>query len=85
MKSVFRIEDMSRKGRLKIIQQDDGDIIVAVQSEENGLLMPGDSVEFCSIGSGGGRSEHTLAALRNLMVAMELDNAETPIIPFITL
>jgi hypothetical protein len=76
MKVVERIEDMSVRGRLRIIQQDDGDIIVAVQSERDGLLQPGDSVEFCTIGTGGGRSPRTLNALRALMAAMEGDNAE---------
>lgn len=76
MKKVERNEDMSRLGRLRLLQQTDGDIIIAVQSEENGLIQPGDSVEFCT---SGGRSPHTLAALRNLMKAMELDNLENPI------
>jgi hypothetical protein len=35
--------------------------------------------EFCQPFTGGGRSRHTLAALRKLAEAMERDNAETPI------
>lgn len=76
---VDRIEDMSVRGRLRLIQQDDGDIIVAVQPEQDGLIQGGDSVEFCVPGAGGGRSTHTLAALRALMDAMERDNLERPI------
>lgn len=78
MRKVERLEDMSRRGKLRIIRQDDGDIIVAVQSEKDGMLQPGDSVEFCTIGTGGGRSRHTHAALLELMAAMERDNAEEP-------
>jgi hypothetical protein len=76
---VTRIEDMSARGRLRLIQQTDGDIIVSVQPEENGLVQSGAAVEFCVPGAGGGRSTHTLAALRALMDAMELDNCERPI------
>jgi len=78
MRIVARLEDMSRRWRLRLIRQDDGDIIVAVQSEEDGLLQPGNSVEFCAIGTGGGRSRHTHAALLSLIEAMERDNAEEP-------
>jgi len=79
MRVVERIEDMSSRGRLRLIQQDDGDIIVAVQSMENGLLQPGDSVEFCAGFGGGGKSPHTMAALFKLMEAMKLDNNESPV------
>jgi len=81
MKTVERLEDMSSRGRLRIHQQDDGDIIVAVQSESDGLLQPGDSVEFCAPFSGGGRSPRTLAALKALMVAMEEDNIRAVPLP----
>jgi hypothetical protein len=76
---VTRNEDMSARGRLRLIQQADGDIIVAVQPERDGLIQSGESVEFCVPGAGGGRSSHTLAALRELMDAMERDNREHPI------
>ena len=78
-RTVTRREDMSARGYLKVLQQDDGDIIVAVYPEEDGLIQPGRSVEFCAPGAGGGRSTHTMAALRALMVAMEKDNSERPI------
>lgn len=76
---VERLEDMSSRGRLRLIEQMDGDIIVAVQSMEDGFLGIGDSVEFCSGYSGGGKSPHTMEALRNLMEAIKKDNAENPI------
>lgn len=76
---VKRTEDMSQRGHLELLIQDDGDIIVAVYPEENGLIAPGGSVEFCISGSGGGRSTHTHKALRDLYTAMERDNQERPI------
>lgn len=75
---VERLEDMSSRGRLRLIQQEDGDIIVAVQSMENGLLQIGDSVEFCSGVAGGGKSPNTMEALIALMEAMRLDNIQYP-------
>lgn len=76
-KIVERHEDMSPLGRLRLIVQDDGDVIVAVvpdPDEPPGRF--GNSVEFCSVGGGGGHSPHTLRALRELVKAMEADNAE---------
>lgn len=79
MKVQERLEDMSVRGRLRLIEQDDGDIIVAVQSmDNNGFLQPGDSVEFCALFSGGGGSPKTLDALRALMEAMRQDNLNNP-------
>lgn len=78
MNCVTRAEDMSADGRLRIMQQDDGDMIVVIvpPSEER---TPSVSVEFCSVGSGGGRSPHTVKVLRLLMAAMRRDNAERKI------
>jgi len=78
MEFVERIEDMSSRGLLRLIKQEDGDIIIAIQSMENGLLQIGDSVEFCSGFAGGGRSPNTMNALNALMEAMRLDNIEHP-------
>lgn len=71
--TVARLEDMSVHGLLRLIQQDDGDIIIAVTPEENGCIGLGVSVEFCT---SGGKSPHTLHALRALMAAMQKDNEE---------
>lgn len=79
MRVVKRIEDMSPRGYLQVRIAGDGDIHVAVYPEENGLVDGPFSVEFCAIGTGGGRSQHTLAALRALADAMERDNEERPI------
>jgi hypothetical protein len=77
---VERHEDMSAVGRLCLIAQPDGDIIVSliVEDREHAPKFGG-SVEFCSPGGGGGRSPHTIRALRELFLAMERDNTENPI------
>ncbi len=79
MIKVERKEDMSCCGKLRLIRQDDGDIIITVQSERDGLLQPGDSVEFCTTGLGGGKSPNTITALRALMDAMQRDNDNYPL------
>lgn len=80
---VERIEDMSPDGKLSVLRQPDGDIIVNVRPSKGdrdyGGSPFGVSVEFCAPGAGGGRSPHTLRALRDLMEAIEKDNAESPI------
>ena len=77
---VARNEDMSPNGLLRLIKQDDGDVIVTVCSDPEDTLFGGTvaSVEFCSCGSGGGKSPHTLKALRELFEAMRRDNEECP-------
>jgi hypothetical protein len=77
IKCVTRAEDMSPDGRLRIWQQEDGDFIVEIvpwSKEEK----PSASVEFCTVGSGGGRSPHTRLALVALMEAIRQDNTESP-------
>lgn len=76
---VERNEDMTPLGRLALIFQVDGDVIVAVRADPDAMFNT--SVEFCQPGSGGGRSKHTLRALRELGEAMKRDNAESPIFP----
>lgn len=74
MKIAERFEDMSPRGRLRVIQQDDGDMIVCVIEDlESGSGCAGlsASVEFCT---SGGKSPKTLAALRDLMFAIAEDN-----------
>ena len=70
---VERFEDMSPRGRMRLIQQKDGDIIIALIPDPNSRDR--DDVEFCL---SGGQSPHTLKALRELLSAMERDNAENP-------
>lgn len=75
MNIAERFEDMSPRGRLRVLQQDDGDMSVAVIEDlQSGSLCAGlmASVEFCN---SGGKSPRTLDALRALMMAMAEDNA----------
>ena len=76
MRQAERFEDMSPRGRLRVLQQDDGDMLVAVvedpDGDHGGILV---GVEFCT---SGGKSPKTLEALRNLMRAMAEDNADRP-------
>ncbi len=75
---VTRAEDMSPDGRLRVWMQQDGDLIVEVVPESS-KQEPSASVEFCTVGSGGGRSPHTRKALMELMEAIKRDNKESPI------
>ena len=72
IKSVVRQEDMSPTGRLRVTLQVDGDVIVTATDGDGNHT----SVEFCSITSGGGQSPRTQKALRDLYIAMELDNED---------
>lgn len=76
---VERNEDMSPDGKLRIIRQNDGDIIIGIIPGFDKDIVFGQSVEFCECGSGGGRSPKTRRALIALMKAMEEDNADRPI------
>lgn len=75
---VERHEDMSPRGTLQIRRQEDGDMIICVIPDPGEPMHCAPSIEFCSVGSGGGQSTHTLNALRDLMLAIELDNTEAP-------
>lgn len=77
MKTAERFEDMSQRGRLRIHQQEDGDMIVCVITDPNDPESAGAmcSVEFCT---SGGKSPKTREAIRNLMLAMAEENAEKP-------
>lgn len=80
-----RNEDMSPDARLKLFREEDGDIIVSIIPSTEKLRknysfgLEAMEVQFCTIGSGGGRSPHTRKALFALMEAIELDNKENPI------
>lgn len=69
-----RKEDMSPDGSLALICQPDGDVIVRVIPGEDNERLGLSSVEFCSVGGGGGKSPHTLRALRELARAIDRDN-----------
>jgi len=73
-----RFEDMSPSGRLRVLQQDDGDMIVEVIEDLNSQSCTAGlscAVEFCT---SGGKSPKTRVALRALMLAIAEENAERP-------
>lgn len=74
--TVGRIGDMHPKRALNLHVQEDGDIIVWIGEPIFLQNQPieNTSVEFCTIGMGGGKSPKTLDALRTLVKAMEEDN-----------
>jgi len=76
MRVAERFEDMSPRGRLRVLQQDDGDMIVCVIEDPNSSTR-GEmtSVEFCT---SGGKSPKTREALLALMLAMAEENAARP-------
>lgn len=69
---VERYEDMTPTGKLTMIRQQDGDVILVAMGEDFQQV----ALEFCTPMTGGGSSEHTHKALCALMVAMEKDNVE---------
>lgn len=72
-RDVGRLEDMSPDGVMRVSFDSDNDVSVGVYDERGSAV-----VEFCTPGSGGGKSSRTRRALIALMVAMEADNAEDP-------
>lgn len=78
MRVAERFEDMSRRGRLRVHQQGDGDMIIEVIEDPEsqgccaGLIA---SVGFCT---SGGKSPKTRHALLLLMQAMAEENAAHP-------
>lgn len=80
MRHIERFEDMSPRGKLILTQQEDGDIVVGIipTSLEKARRHFVQTAGFCTVGSGGGQSPRTLAALVALMDAIEADNREAP-------
>jgi hypothetical protein len=74
-KTYTRLGDMGEGTALVVHVQDDGDVIIGIGEP----LMPKKTVEFCTIGPGGGRSQHTFKALRALAEAVKKDNQECPL------
>ena len=56
--------DMGEKTRLKLLLQADGDVILAIEDTERGRRL---SIEFCSIGSGGGTNPIVVNGLRDIV------------------
>lgn len=74
-----RFEDMSPRGHLVLMQQEDGDIILTIRPDPDDppVSIWSVSCEFCTM-PGGGQSPKVLAALRRLMDAIDEENAERP-------
>lgn len=79
MKQVSRKEDMSQRGQLRILHDEEGDIHIVVYGDDgDGFIDKSAAIEFCSCGMGGGKSPNTMRALVKLMEAIEMDNEESP-------
>jgi hypothetical protein len=76
---VDRKEDMSPEGKLRILMQDDGDMIVECLewNDRTKLIERTAAVEFCTH-AGGGRSPKTRMALLQLAHAMAEENKADP-------
>ncbi len=78
-----RLEDMSPDGKLVVMMEDDGDMILKiVQTHEGFSGRPFAepifaSVQFCTL-AGGGHSPAVRRAIRQLAEAIERDNVENP-------
>ena len=72
-RDVGRIGDMSPTARLRVGLDSDNDVYLSICDEDGEATM-----EFCTSGSGGGKSPRTREALIALMVAMEADNRDDP-------
>ena len=70
---IARKEDMSQSGRIRLMRQEDGDMVIAVIDDEGNMA----SAEFC-VTSAGGKSPRTLEALRGLALAIMEDNQNDP-------
>ena len=75
---VERYEDMSPSGRLRLHEQDDGDVIIEIVPDPHDAKHYTKSVEFCMPYTGGGKSFHTHKALLELKRAIERDNTDRP-------
>lgn len=76
-REVGRMGDMTPLGQshMRVGLDGDNDVYVSVFNGEQESVA---GLEFCTPGSGGGKSPRTREALIALMVAMEADCAETP-------
>lgn len=71
--AIARVGDMRHGTKLKLLKDSDGDISVSVLPESH--FVGEHRIEFCN---SGGKSHHTMKALRRLFEAMEKDAKERP-------
>lgn len=67
-----RYEDMSPKGKLTVMVQSDGDVILHILQDDGQSA----DIEFCAPGAGGGGSSRTWRALQAVHEAMREDNED---------
>lgn len=77
---MFSRRDDMGQGVLQVLLQDDGDVCIGLHNAgDNVKNFKNLSVEFCTIGSGGGKSPNTLKALQDLVLAVAKDTDENPL------
>jgi len=72
-KEIARKCDMGSNMKLKLLVEEDGDVVVTVMPRDYRVSF--ESVEFCTSGT---QSPNTVTALHNLYKAMEKDEADRP-------
>lgn len=70
-----RLESMSPRGFLRLIRQDDGDVVLTVGQDNDGDFTYA-TIEFCTPFGGRGGSRRTYIALVQLAAAMAADNLD---------
>lgn len=75
-KTYERFEDMSPRGRLTVLVQQDGDVILSIIPDPDEPRHYVASVEFCESACGAGQSSRVRYALLKLAEAIILDNEE---------
>ena len=80
MRECMRPSDMDPGLMLRLIEREDGDVVVAIGRSPRGLaLMTEDGTDaVCEFSVSGTLSPRTTSALRAVMAAMEADAAELP-------
>lgn len=77
---LFSRRDDMGQGVLQVLLQEDGDVCIGLHNDSSSARdFKNLSVEFCTIGSGGGRSPNTLKALQDLVLAVAKDIDENPL------
>jgi len=64
---------MGEKTRLNLLLQADGDVIISTEDTERGRRL---GVEFCSVGSGGGRNPVIVNGLRDIIQKLVVEEKE---------
>ena len=75
--TFYERQDDMGQGRLRVIRQEDGDMIVSTVMDPDHRGFP--SLEFCTPGTGGGKSSNVRNALFMLIKALQKDQEENPL------